>query len=78
MLLLKTLLPIFVTTVLPVFLVAAGGFTLASFVSIDSRSVGRLLFYMATPSLVFRSLYQMHLNYTALQQLTIVAACAGC
>ncbi|MFN8487110.1 MAG: AEC family transporter [Caldilineaceae bacterium] len=77
MLLLKTLLPIFVTTVLPVFLVAAGGFTLASFVSIDSRSVGRLLFYMATPSLVFRSLYQMHLNYTALQQLTIVAACAG-
>ncbi len=77
MILLKTLLPIFVTTVLPVFLVAAGGFTLASFVSVDSRSVGRLLFYMATPSLVFRSLYQMHLNYTALQQLTIVAACAG-
>jgi len=73
----KTILPIFVTTVLPVFLVAAAGFTLASFVSIDSRSVGRLLFYMATPSLVFRSLYQMQIDYTALRQLTIVAACAA-
>jgi predicted permease len=77
MLILKTLLPIFTTTVLPVFLVAGAGFILASFVTVDSRSVGRLLFYLATPSLVFRSLYQTQLDYTALRQLTIVAVSAA-
>ncbi len=73
----KTLLPIFTTTVLPVFLVAAAGFILATFITIDSRSVGRLLFYLATPSLVFRSLYQMQIEYGALRQLTIVAVSAA-
>ncbi|MDQ3249622.1 MAG: AEC family transporter [Chloroflexota bacterium] len=74
---LKTLLPIFTNTVLPVFLVAAAGFVLAGFLAIDSRSVGRLLFYLATPALVFRSLYQMQIDYTALRHLTIVAASAA-
>lgn len=77
MLLLKTLFPIFTSTVLPVFLIAAAGFALAHFLTIDSRSVGRILFYLATPSLVFRSLYQMEIDYTALQHLTIVAGSAA-
>jgi predicted permease len=77
MLIFKTLYPIFTTTVLPVFLVAAAGFVLATFITIDSRSVGRLLFYLATPSLVFRSLYQMQIDYVALRQLTIVAISAA-
>ncbi|CAN5874261.1 AEC family transporter [soil metagenome] len=77
MLIFKTLLPIFTTTVLPVFLVAAAGFVLATFITIDSRSVGRLLFYLATPSLVFRSLYEMQIDYVALRQLTIVAVSAA-
>jgi len=77
MLIFKTLLPIFTTTVLPVFLVAAAGFVLATFITIDSRSIGRLLFYLATPSLVFRSLYEMKIDYVALQQLTIVAVSAA-
>ena len=48
----QTLAPIFVGIVLPVFLVAAAGYLLASNLTIDSRSVGRLLFYLATPALV--------------------------
>jgi predicted permease len=71
------LLPIFAQTVLPVFLVAGAGFILASFVPIDGRSVGRLLFYLATPSLVFRSLYQTKLDAQALQHLAIVAVSAA-
>lgn len=69
----QTLLPIFVQTVLPVFLVAAAGFVLSSLIAIDGRSVGRLLFYLATPSLVFRSLYRSELDFVALQHLTLVA-----
>ncbi len=70
----ETLLPIFAQTVLPVFLVAAAGFLLAWYLPIDSRSVGRLIFYLATPSLVFRSLYQMKIDYAALQQLVLISA----
>ncbi|HMN28901.1 MAG TPA: AEC family transporter, partial [Caldilineaceae bacterium] len=72
-----SLLPIFAQTVLPVFLVASAGFVLASFVPIDGRSVGRLLFYLATPCLVFRSLYQTQLDATALQHLALVAVTAA-
>lgn len=70
----QTLLPIFAQTVLPVFLVAAAGYLLTTWLTIDSRSLGRLLFFLATPSLVFRSLYQSELDFVALRQLAIVAA----
>lgn len=70
----QTLLPIFAQTVLPVFLVAASGYLLTTWLPIDSRSLGRLLFFLATPSLVFRSLYQSELDFVALRQLAIVAA----
>jgi len=74
MFVLQTLLPIFGQTLLPVFLVAAAGFLLANWLSIDSRSLGRMLFFLATPSLVFRSLYRSELDFVALQHLAIVAA----
>lgn len=73
----EQLLPIFAQTVLPVFLVAGAGFVLASFVTIDSRSIGRLLFYLATPSLVFRSLYQTEIDGRVMQHLAIVAIAAA-
>ncbi|MCC9075886.1 AEC family transporter [Litorilinea aerophila] len=73
MFIIDTLLPIFVSTVLPVFLVAGAGFALSSWMSIDSRSLGRILFYLATPSLVFRSLYQMDIDFVVLQHLALVA-----
>lgn len=70
----QTLLPIFGQTVLPVFLVAGAGYLLASLITLDSRSIGRLLFYLATPALVFRSLYRSELDFVALQHLAVVAA----
>ena len=70
----ESLLPIFVQTLLPVFLVAGAGYALASYRALDSRSIGRLLFYLATPSFVFRSLYQMEIDLRSLQQLALIAA----
>jgi predicted permease len=70
----QTLLPIFATTVLPVFLVAGGGYLLASFFKLDSRSIGRMIFYLATPSLVFRSLYQLEIDPAALQTFAAISA----
>ncbi|MCB0056236.1 MAG: AEC family transporter [Caldilineaceae bacterium] len=72
MFIVQTLLPIFAQTVLPVILVAAAGYGLASAFTIDSKSLGRILFFLATPSLVFRSLYRSELDLTVLQQLAIV------
>jgi len=71
---LQTLLPIFAQTLLPVFLVAATGYGLASQLEIDSKSLGRLLFYLATPALVFRTLYRSQVDFALLQQVALVAA----
>lgn len=77
----EQLLPIFAQTVLPVFLVALTGFVLARMMPIDGRSLGRVLFYLFTPSLVFRSLYQLTVDTASVQWMVLVAAsvtiCAG-
>lgn len=67
------LLPVFLETVLPVFLVAGAGWGLARWVDIDGRTLGRVLFYLATPALVFRSLYEMELESQAIQRTVLVA-----
>jgi predicted permease len=72
MLLFDTILPVFAKTLMPVFLVATAGFLLARAFTLDSRTLGRILFYLATPSLVFRSLYQMQIDFATLQQLALV------
>lgn len=69
----ETIPPIFAKTILPVFLVAGAGALLAWRIPVDSRTLGRTIFYLATPALVFRSLYQMELDYSALQRIAIVA-----
>ena len=70
----QKLLPIFIETVLPVFLIAFAGYLLAWRMTIDGRSLGRLLFYLATPSLVFRSLYTTEVDLGTMQQVALVAA----
>ena len=72
MLQIESLLAIFASTLLPVFLVALAGYILAAFVALDGRTLGRFLFFLATPSLVFRSLYQMQIDLTALQHIAVV------
>src|SRR5215212_6031893 len=69
----QKLLPIFAETVLPVFLIAFAGYLLAWRMPIDGRSLGRLLFYLATPSLVFRSLYTTQLDWGTMRQIATVA-----
>ncbi len=63
-----SLAQVFASTVLPVFLVAGAGYILARTMGLDGRSLGRVIFYLASPSLVFRSLYTMEINSTLLQQ----------
>jgi predicted permease len=70
----QRLLPIFIETVLPVFLIAFAGYLLAWRMTIDGRSLGRLLFYLATPSLVFRSLYLSEVEFVTMKQVALVAA----
>jgi predicted permease len=70
----QRLLPIFIETVLPVFLIAFAGYLLAWRMTIDGRSLGRLLFYLATPSLVFRSLYTTEVDLVTMRQVAIVSA----
>jgi predicted permease len=72
MLQLESLLAVFASTLLPVFLVALAGYVLSSFVALDGRTLGRFLFFLATPSLVFRSLYQMTIDLVALQHVAVV------
>ncbi len=69
----ETILPIFAQTILPVFLVAGAGALLAWRIPLDNRTLGRTIFYLATPALVFRSLYQMEIDYGALQRIAAVA-----
>lgn len=68
------LLPIFTETVLPVFLVAAAGALLASLIKLDHRTLGRAVFYLGTPSLIFRSLYTSKFDWATLRELAVVAA----
>ena len=72
MFLFETILPVFAKTLMPVFLVAGAGFLLARCSPLDSRTLGRILFYLATPSLIFRSLYQTQIDFGTLQQLALV------
>lgn len=70
--LLSSLLPVFVSTILPVFLVAGAGYVLASFIRLDARSLGRMLFYLFSPALIFRSLYKADIDLLALGHVVIV------
>jgi hypothetical protein len=64
----SALLPIFTETILPVFLIAAAGALLASLIKLDHRTLGRTVFYMGTPALIFRSLYVTEFDWATLQR----------
>ncbi|GIV71304.1 AEC family transporter [Caldilinea sp.] len=72
MTLLANLASVFASTVLPVFLVAGAGYALARFMSLEGRTLGRVVFYLASPALVFRSLYNMDISTTALMQVLML------
>ncbi len=70
---LQKLLPIFGNTVLPVFLVAGSGFLLARTMKLDGRTLGRILFFLSTPALVFRGLYHSEISYASLGRIALSA-----
>ncbi len=55
------LFQVFANNLLPVLLLGAAGFLLGKFAPVDSRSVGRVTFYVLSPILVFNLLTQSQL-----------------
>lgn len=66
--LLANLMQVFASTILPVFLIAGAGYVLARLMPLDGRTLGRVIFFLGSPSLVFRSLYNMDVSTAVLQQ----------
>jgi predicted permease len=52
----------FANNLLPIFLVSGSGFLLGKFLTVDSRSLGRVVFYVFSPLLVFDLMVKSKLN----------------
>jgi malate permease and related proteins len=77
----RLLLDIFVSDLLPVFVVAAVGFSLARYLAVDPRTVSRLTFHALAPALVFNVLVTSQVGGGEFLQMVVfyalVAAAAG-
>jgi predicted permease len=71
---LSILLSTFANNLLPILLLSAAGFTLGKLFSIDSRNIGRIVFYIFSPMLVFDLLVQ---NDLRLEEAVSVMAFTG-
>ena len=60
----KSLLSVFANNILPIILLAGAGFTLAKLLHIESRSLGRVVFYVFSPVLIFDLLIKNKLNWS--------------
>ncbi len=69
------LLTTFANNLLPIFLVSGAGFLLGKFLTVDSRSLGRVVFYVFSPLLVFDLMIKSTLNLQ--QAFTTVAFTAS-
>lgn len=71
----------FANNLLPIILISAGGFLIGRSTTIDSRAIGRLVFYLFSPALVFNLLLhnQLPLGEAGLTMLlaTLVVALMG-
>jgi malate permease and related proteins len=56
------LLTTFANNLLPIFLVSGSGFLLGKFLTVDSRSLGRVVFYVFSPLLVFEMMMKSELS----------------
>ncbi len=68
---LRELLTTFANNLLPIFLVSGAGFLLGKFLTVDSRSLGRVVFYIFSPLLVFDLMLKSELS---LQQALVTVA----
>ena len=58
----NSLLSVFANNILPIILLAGAGFILAKLLHVDSRSLGRVVFYIFSPVLIFDILIKNKLN----------------
>ncbi len=75
------LLNTFANNLLPILILSAAGFTLGKTLSIDSRSLGRVVFYIFSPILVFDLLLNTQLNsaeiFTTMAYTVLVCSSVG-
>ena len=57
------LLSVFANNILPIILLSGAGFALAKLLHVDSRSLGRVVFYVFSPILIFDLLLENQLNF---------------
>ncbi len=69
------LLTTFANNLLPILLVSGAGFLLGKLIAVDSRSLGRVVFYVFSPLLVFNMMIKSELNWR--QAFTTVAFTAS-
>lgn len=78
---LNELLTTFANNLLPILLISGAGFLLGKTVSVDSRTLGRVVFYVFSPILVFNLLARTELNssdiFIAMGYAAIVSLAVG-
>jgi len=68
---LSLLVSTFANNLLPILLLSGAGFTLGKLFSVDSRTIGRTVFYIFAPTLVFNLLVQNDLDFN--EAVTVIA-----
>lgn len=71
---LSELLTTFANNILPIFLISGTAYLIGKYLSIDSRTVGRLVFYFFSPVLVFNLITQSQLPYDEMFKTAAYAA----
>ncbi len=70
---LSILLSTFANNLLPILLLSAAGFALGKFLSVDSRTIGRVVFYIFAPMLVFDLLLQNNIKINEALSVVVLA-----
>ena len=65
---LSILVSTFANNLLPILLLSAAGFTLGKILAVDSRTIGRVVFYIFAPMLVFNLLLHNDIKFTEAAQ----------
>jgi predicted permease len=68
------LLNIFANNLLPILLLGGAGFALGRFLSIEARPLGRVVFFILSPMLVFNQLTQNQLSFGSIAKMMAYAA----
>ena len=65
----------FANNILPILLLGAAGFTLGKLLHIESRTLGRVVFYVFSPVLIFDLLLQNRLNFREALGVIVLTVC---